>query len=336
MKLVDAIRAMRLMPREAATAIPAVEFIRRWRALHRDEVSERTLMRWVADLARLNFIEEVAPPTVPRRYYRSGNTVSSLGMSTGMALRLVLSDAVLPGAMLGGPGAQAEVEVAESVLRATDVLRELRRRVAVLPDGIGRQPAQAPDGVEEAVAQAVGRRRVLRISYQSRPNMLRRTTVTHDLSVQAVVAKDGSTYLVACKAQDDLLAVFAVHRIRSAAVLLRRAIDREGFDLQRYIADTHGMSFTATTDPPVELKLLVNPGALWHFDERPLSVNQRIARTPGADGRHSVTAVLPLNEMLVPFLLSLGGDIEVVAPPEVRADIARRAGQAAAHYAPRR
>ncbi len=333
MKIADAILALRLMPAEPALAITAGEFVQRWRAGARREASPRTLLRWVSDLAAMNFIAEVSPPTVPRRYYRPGHAASGVGMSPDMAMRLVLSSRVLPPSRALGLGAGgAELGAAESVIRTSDVLRELRRRVAVLPDGIGRLPARAEPGVDEAVAQAVGTRRVLRIVYRSRANELRGTSVKHEVSVQGVLSKDGTTYLVTCKTWDDRFNVFAAHRIVQAEVLNRAAIDRPDFNLDAYIAATHRMSFTTGEGPWVELQLRVQAEALWHFRERPLCEDQSISTTPDAQGRSLVSARLPMSELLVPFLLGLGGGVEVLGPPEVRAEVARRLREAVGWY----
>lgn len=332
MKIADAILALRLMPAEPALAITASEFVQRWRAGSRREASQRTLLRWVSDLAAMNFITEVSPHTAPRRYYRPGHAASGVGMSPDMAMRLVLSSRVLPPSRALGLGAGgAELGAAESVIRTSDLLRELRRRVAVLPDGIGRLPARAAPGVDEAVAQAVGRRRVLRIRYRSRTNDLRGTAVTHEVSVQGVLSKDGTTYLVTCKSWDDRLNVFAAHRIVQAEVLDQAAIDRADFTLDAYIAATHGMSFT-TGGQRVDLQLRVQPEALWHFRERPLCEGQTISAQPDAQGCSLVSATLPMNELLVPFLLTLGGGVEVLGPPELRAEVARRLREAVGRY----
>ena len=195
MKIGDAIQALRLMPADAGAAITAAEFIERWQSGSRKGVSERTLQRWVADLSAMNFIQEVWPPATPRRYHRGGHHVSALGMSPEMALRLALSARLLPRDIVGGGGeaGRAEIEAAEAVLKTSDVLRELRRRVAVLPDGIGRLPAEPRPGVGAAVAQAVGTRRVLRVRYTARDRSRRGGARSHDLSVQGVVSKDGTS-----------------------------------------------------------------------------------------------------------------------------------------------
>lgn len=275
----------------------------------------------------MNFITEVSPPTVPRRYFRPGHAVSGVGMSPDMAMRLVLSSRLLPDATALGLGAGgAELGAAESVIRTSDVLRELRRRVAVLPDGIGRLPARIAPGVDEAVAQAVGTRRMLRIVYRSRTNELRGTSVTHDVSVQGVLSKDGTVYLVTCKTWDDRLNVFAAHRIIQAEVLTSAAIERNGFNL-----DTR-MSFTTGEGVWVDLRLRVQPDALWHLRERPLCESQSISEHPDAEGRSLVNARLLMNELLVPFLMGLGGGVEVLGPPELRAEIAGRLREAVARY----
>jgi predicted DNA-binding transcriptional regulator YafY len=84
---------------------------------------------------------------------------------------------------------------------------------------------------------------------------------------------------------------------------------------------------------PVRLKLRVASQALYHFRERPLSNDQAETAPAGGDPWHIVTATVPNTILLMPFLLSMGPWIEVLAPIEVRSDAAKRIGGMWAHYA---
>ncbi len=92
------------------------------------------------------------------------------------------------------------------------------------------------------------------------------------------------------------------------------------------------MSFTTGEGVWVDLRLRVQPDALWHFRERPLCEGQSISEHPDAQGHSLVIARLPMNELLVPFLMGLGGGVEVLGPPELRAEIAGRLREAVAWY----
>jgi predicted DNA-binding transcriptional regulator YafY len=157
----------------------------------------------------------------------------------------------------------------------------------------------------------------------------------HIRSPQGLVAKDGTIYLLATEGLSDAPRHFALHRVRDAHVIPQRAQARPDFNLDHHIRDSHQLSHALDRHaPPASLKLRVAPEALFHFAERPLSDDQEITPAKRSDGWHTVTATVPETVLLVPFLLSLGGWIEVLGPPTVRSEVATWLRDAAAHYAP--
>ena len=64
-----------------------------------------------------------------------------------------------------------------------------------------------------------------------------------------------------------------------------------------------------------------------------MSSEQKIGDSNPTNKSCIVSANIPDTVLLVPFLLSMGGWIEVLGPPKVRAEMAKRARHITAHYA---
>jgi predicted DNA-binding transcriptional regulator YafY len=153
------------------------------------------------------------------------------------------------------------------------------------------------------------------------------------VSPLGLVAKDGTIYLVAIKGLSDAPRHFPLHRMTEANASAQLAQMRLDFDLDRYIHDSHQFSHLLDAEAPLAvLKLRVAPETLYHFRERALSTDQAIGPARRSDGWRVVTATVPETYLLIPFLLSMGPWIEVLEPPSVRDETAKRLHAAAAHY----
>jgi len=147
-----------------------------------------------------------------------------------------------------------------------------------------------------------------------------------------LVVKDATTYLVAADA-NDVLTAYALHRVLRATESFETFPERSGFNLDDYIRDTHGFSFPITDDLTLKkIVLQVAPETIYHFKERPLPNQERIDGPDSETGWFKVTAEVPFTILLVPFLLSMGHWIRVVAPETVVNEMAYRSHRMAAHY----
>ncbi len=127
---------------------------------------------------------------------------------------------------------------------------------------------------------------------------------------------------------------FALQRMTDADVHFKQAQHRPEFDLQQYIVDSHQFSHVLDAKvSPVQLKLRVAPEAIYHFRERPMANDQEETLPLADEPWHIVTATVPNTILLMPFLLSMGPWIEILAPIDVRAEAAKRIGGMWAHYA---
>jgi predicted DNA-binding transcriptional regulator YafY len=267
---------------------------------------------------------------VEYRYYHKHSRVVQWLMTDEAALNILLAKQIQSRAF--GPIIDSKdiSAIAETVASASSKTQRIRDKLRVVPDGVGRLPATISADILQATFDAIAQERQLRIAYvhsQGEPS-------EHLVSPQGLIAKDGTVYLLATKGLSDSPGrPFALHRVKTAEVTHKKVQARPDFDLDRYISDSHQLSHRLDEHAPdIQLELWVAPETLYHFKERPLSNDQEIGANRKSDKWRAVTATVPHTILLVPFLLSMGGWIEVVAPTEVRTEMVVRIQKMAEHY----
>lgn len=335
MKLKTGVRLLRLLSTQEATAMTTKEIHQRWRAQGGPEVTLRSIQRYMADMSETN---ENGPALVQRvksdqdwAYYLEPTQVANWFMTEEGALDLVLRRNVF-GDGLGpevGTNDDKLADMATRVVEESDQTKRIRDRLRIAPDGIGRLPAKIAQLVLRACVEAIGKDRQITIRYGRLHDPVLEETVTP----LGLVAKDGTIYLVVVKGLNDKPYHVALHRMLKAEMHYQQAQHRPDFDLQRHIEETHQFSHVLDeAEQPLELNLRVAPGAFFHFKERPLSANQTVTPPEGDERWYVVKATVPRTKLLVPFLVSMGPWIEVVAPANVRAETAKWIAGMAAHY----
>lgn len=176
----------------------------------------------------------------------------------------------------------------------------------------------------EAVAFALMKRRRLHIEYfvRSRGELTRR-----DVSPQRLVHYRDNWYLDAwCHATDGLRS-FALDAMREAAVLEDRARDIPARGLDRVLAAGYGI-FSGEQVKWAKLRFSAQR-ARWVASEE-WHPQQRSSFDP--EGRYLLELPYSQEPELVMDILKFGGEVEVLAPAELRARVARSLKDAAALY----
>lgn len=83
---------------------------------------------------------------------------------------------------------------------------------------------------------------------------------------------------------------------------------------------------------PIVLRALSARSAGEHLYETPLSLQQQLLPLNEDEGRLELVATVPNTRELQWWLLGLGEGVEVMAPPELRAEIGRIVVQMAHRY----
>jgi predicted DNA-binding transcriptional regulator YafY len=336
MKLTTGVHLLRVLNSRKENALTTKEIARRWRDLGGDEISLRSIQRYMSDLSQDTAGGKalVTATTVDaeRAFYLNHSQVANWFMTEEAALDLQLTQQVLGRAFGSRERSNGDklADMAERVTAASPKTRRIRESLRIVPDGIGRLPARIDAQVLQKAIDAVGKGKKLEFSYANSAGQPSAQLV----SPLGLVAKDGTIYLVAIEGLGDTPRPFALHRMAKADVHFETAQPRPDFDLDDYILASHQFSHVLDASaPPAKLKLRVAPEALFHFLERPLSTDQPKKPPKGPDGWFLVTATVPDSVLLVPFLVSMGPWIEVLEPAGIRAKTAQWLRDSFALYA---
>ncbi|MBB6380787.1 putative DNA-binding transcriptional regulator YafY [Pseudonocardia eucalypti] len=282
------------------------------------EVSVRTIYRDVESLIAAG-VPVVGEPGHDGGYRLLGGYRTRLtGLTAAEAETLLLT---------GLPGVASELGVgpllAATRLKLLAALpAELRERAGQLADcfhldapGWYRDREHVPRLAE--LAEAVWQRRPVRLRYLrwAQPHEIERT-----VRPLGLVVKAGTWYLVA---QAERIRTYRVSRILELAVLDDTFDRPTGFDLAAYWTDY--LDQFDRRRHRATAKLRVTPGALTHLPGASV-----LSTTP--DGRHEVELPIESVEWAVPELLRLGGDVEVLAPDDLRAAMTKAATELASLY----
>lgn len=144
-----------------------------------------------------------------------------------------------------------------------------------------------------------------------------------------LVLKAGRWYLVAL--HRGAPRTYRVGRITAAEVLDEPATRPEGFDLA-----AHWEAAAVEFDRAIrrsEVTVRVSPRGLRLLPRAVTLPGPVDGGEPGADGWHTVTVPVEADDVAAHQLLSLGTDVEVLAPPAVRAALHATAAAMAARHA---
>ena len=295
----------------------------------RFEVSRRTILR---DL------DELSAAGVPIYAERGpgggldlldGWSTRLTGLTSEEAQALMLSG--LPAAAadlgLGQTAAAARLKVLAALPHAAgEEARRVEERFHLDPAPWGRRPSASREDLQ-VVAQAVWECRRLRLRYESWTGDKERT-----LEPLGVVLKAGDWYFVAPRRSQP-----AIHRLDRARdiTLLDETFQRPpDFDLAR-AWEAAVASFEASQRRHTA-RIRVLERVLWRIDALGIDMAEAIrAAVPDAEGWREAEAPIESLAVAAGPILSLGDDAEVLSPPELREELAKRAAAVAALYARR-
>lgn len=330
----NALKFLRLLPTRPDHALTVTEILARWNDRYPGkELVRRSVERYVNDLSynedHTKAVLGIARHSNPKTYFLQLSEVANWLMTEEAALYQVLSLQVLQSTF--GESVLKDVDNhidAANLLTEQEIRsRNLRKKIRIVPDGIGRLRAHVDEQTLQRVMDALAYSQRLTFDYTT----IEGKSSTKKVCPLGLVAKDGALYLIAVKGFSDEPKHYALHRIKSASLEPVKASEREGFNLDAYIEEQHYFSHRiGEDDKPIVLKLRVSNKTIFHFRERPLSNNQRIEGAE--DGAWLVYNTIPLTHMLKPFLASLGPGVEVLEPLNLREDLGQWLMNAAAHY----
>lgn len=265
------------------------------------------------------------------RWYLQRESLVQAFMFDEASLNLLLTGRLLQQAL----GSIEELRIDELTMLTKSVLGKkkssefnaIAQSLRLLPDGIGRMPAQVEPGMVKKIIDAIRIDRAVSLEYQAANKPRSRRTV----NPLGLVSKDGTIYLLASRGFDTTVVTYALQRASDLLVEYEHARHvPENFDLDTFIENSQQFSHPTGTD--IELWLEVAPETIYHFRERPFNKEQTITESQTHDGWYTVKASMPDMHALVPFLMSMLSHIKVMAPASVREQLADHVRKMHAHY----
>jgi predicted DNA-binding transcriptional regulator YafY len=157
-------------------------------------------------------------------------------------------------------------------------------------------------------------------------------TVRRRVDPLGIVLKAGNWYLVA--GHEGQLRTYRVSRVTEVTPTEERAVRPGGFDLSTYW--TESIAAYERDTPRIEVTLRARRGAArWLEDVLDAPTLSAAVELPDPEPETWRTMRITLDwpREVAGRLLALGGAVEVLAPPELRSEIAALATEAAARYA---
>ena len=276
-------------------------------------VSERTIRRYAVSLHDLGIPVDGQPGVGGGYRLRPGTRLPPLMFDDEEAAAVVLGLAIAE--QRGLSGAQGALAKVNRVLPA-----RLERRVERLHGelSLSGEPVPAPTSSETllVVAEAVRRRRSLRIDYTRRDGTRRE----RDIDPFGLVARHGCWYIPARDHPSGELRTFRADRISSALIGDGAAPPEPGFDPAAYV-----VRMLARLPWAHEIEV--------HVDARPDALAARLPATlaelsPEEEGTRLEMRADSL-EWVAGVLAGLGADFRVIRPDELNDHLARLAARLA-------
>ena len=294
------------------------------------ERGERTARRTLASLRAvgLPIEEEVADAQTGRKRYQLPRQWGSGTLSLDGLDALALSFLLARGRPQRGEPFSADVARLEDKLRAALGPR-WSSRYDELADVLLARPLsgprrEGPDDLVEELMEAARLRRVCEVLYVRADGAERR----YPLHPLALFSRRDRLYLAAYVPHNGRVQSYAVSRFREVVRTARRFAPPADFDPQAFVEAPFGVLH----DGVRRVRVRVDPVLARHATERRWHASQATLALP--DGSVELTWEAEGSSEIVAWVLYRGEHAELLEPPELRAEVARRLRAAARRYGP--
>lgn len=293
-------------------------------------VTARTIRRDLAALQRAGFPLCHEGDELPLRWRVHQASLGRLASDFALLELCALQFGKVAGEALGS--SPLGDEFAQAMGKIEEVLPPVMRQFSeAIPDAVA---AKAVPGTKylsprdrQRLAQlvdAIVRRRTVRMRYRS---VSSGRVKDYEVEPQRVVAADGGLYLRGVVREYGAARTFAIERIRNLVTCDRRAAAEGG-------AEPAFANSLGVFDGPAEAVVLEFAADVAEYvSSRQWHHSQVFTRLE--DGRLLVTLSVCVDLPLRRWVLGFGGDVRVVSPARLAADVAQSVGRARRHYAPR-
>ncbi len=182
-------------------------------------------------------------------------------------------------------------------------------------------------GILSTINRAIQQHRVVEIQYQS----LGKPPATRRIEPYAVVIFQSSLYIIAAAHEmpegDDRIRHWKLDRFQKATALDEWFQPPADFDLEKHLAKSMGV-FAGTK--PKNFRIRISPYAAQWVTEDPWHPQQQIDRQP--DGSVILTVQAAHELEIIPRVLEMGSEAELLSPASCRRAIAKMIRQMATAY----
>jgi len=296
------------------------------------KVDLRTIQR---DLNKLSEVLPLASDAAkPQGWFwlRSAPQFDIPGLDPQAALAFHMAEAhlqsVLPGSTLAS--LKPWFDTARGVLdRQGNGLAKWPSKVRVLPRGLPTKTPEILPEVQTATYLAVLKDCKLRITYDRNVGAVQAAELpSHVVSPLALVVRNGVVYLVCVYDGYTDIRQLAMHRMRTAELLIDPAQQPKGFSIDNYIAEGE---FGIPLNPhPIKLEAKFFRHVAIHLRESPISGDQTISDLDKDNILLRATVADTLELRL--WLMSFGDDVAVSKPAGLRREFREMAENLKVYY----
>jgi proteasome accessory factor B len=222
----------------------------------------------------------------------------------------------------------------------------LRRLAASMPESIAEFVQETVEDLQRrplntryrealrTITDAWARRRVVRLSYRSVRSPRPKPVEVEPYFLEPIPTSS-STYLVGYSRTHKDIRVFKVERVQTAQILAESYEVPDGMTPSKLLGTAWGIAFKeGALGEVVTVVLRFDPSVAGRVLESRWHPSERSRREPDGSVRFEVT--LGSTMEILPWIRSWGDAVEVLEPPELRAQVAEEAQRTAARYGVRR
>ncbi len=198
--------------------------------------------------------------------------------------------------------------------------------VRIVPRELPRLAPKVSEAVANPVYDALLEGRKLRVTYRSAASRL--PGDPYELNPLGLLLTHHSYYLVATAWHYQDVRHYALHRMEMAEKLSEQATPLPGFNLDQHLAQGEFQIPLGKTR--IQLKLGITPPLDRYLDEAPLARDQKM-ESRGRNAK-TLTATVQNTRELRRWILGQGDSVTVLAPRELRQEIANTLKRAQAGY----
>jgi predicted DNA-binding transcriptional regulator YafY len=200
---------------------------------------------------------------------------------------------------------------------------KLGRKLYLVHEGPKKLPRRSRDVLDDCLDGLLKEER-LAVHYRSSSGK----ESDYTLCPYTLVAFKRGLYLIAAVDEwDGRIGRFALERIRRAKWLRGQGFEYpKKYDPETFLAN----ALFLETGEPREVEILFTPGTRPFVEFRKYHRTQKLEVLP--DGRVRLTMRVPVGDETKYWVLSFGGNAEVVSPPELRKSVAAELSRAAGQY----